>query len=1317
MKTLLVSAIGWLCLIHQIKGQNIPTPNITCPMGIAVNSYTGNLFIQRQDILLPGRKFDLQATFSYNTADKNDNSGYGNGWSFNYGIRYLNTTQGILICWNDGRQDEFIKNPSNNSYNTPNGVFDNLVNYQAGKFKLITSKKIEYHFEDSTHKRITKMIEPNGNQISFTYTDSLLTTVTDGAGRTLQLAYTNGLLSTITDANGTPRIYRYEYDSKKNLIEYTDPKGEKIRYRYLTNGPLNAVIDKRGNTVSIIYTPTFAVKEVVTCNSRKSISYAAASTTSSSSTYIIDYGENGNNQITTYRFDNNKNLVSKEGNCCGYNVRYEYDQNRNLTKLTDANGREFNYMYDNRGNLLQEIDPLGNIEQFAYEPIYNNMISRRDKNGNTYSFTYDNKGNLVQITKPLGVTESFSYAANGDRTSYTDGRGNTTSFTYGNYGNLIQVNLPLGIQQSYNYDLRGNKVSITNRRGFITSFTYDELNRIVTETDPTGAITTYAYDANGNLISFTDKRGNITNYTYDPLDRVISITDPLNQSKTIMYDNFGNIKRITDQNGNPVTFTYDKLNKITAETNAMGETRQFSYDGNGNRVLINEPNGNTIIFEYDELNRLIKQKDQFGDLITISYDANGNQITQKDGNNNLFGYTYDALNRNTIITDPLGNISVISYDQTDKPTSQTDKNGNTTYWTRDALGRLIKIKDADNFETSYTFDAENNIVSQVDANGRTTVFTYDSRNLKTVETYPDGTATTFSYDANGNKISRSDPNGQLTEYTYDPLNRLSLKNFPGPNDYSYVYDGKGRLMSAINADAQIYYSYDAADRLTAEVMNGRQTSYQYDVINRTKMLTYPSGRVISKRYDTRNRLTGIFENNAPITSLQYDNGNRQTSLAFSNGLNIAMGFDAGNRRVSLNSNPGSILSFAYTHNNNGHVSLKNNLLEPSQSERYSYNNRSELIHVVSGVITGGNITNPISSQVYSYDGLGNRTSASSGNNTISYSINSMNTYQNVSNITPSTLTYDNNANLLQLGPLQLSYDADNKITFADGGQTAAYRYDALGRRISKVSTAGTINYFYDGLNIIEEYDSLNVLTMGYIHGDELDVIYQAKTASDVYYYLYDGAGSVSVITDGSGVVKERYQYDAFGNFTIRNQLGSQLSASTTGNRFFFTGREYDSETGLYYYRNRYYSSSLGRFLQKDPLGILTGPNPFQYTSNNPINFSDPLGLVSFEPSFQRLKDRINSNESKFNAYLRDKFGKVSSDSPMCIDELEILKDRARETNPFFDQLSKPDQADIINEMINNMPNSYPLNEIGEKCNYKFRPFIPRTRPTTMGRRG
>jgi RHS repeat-associated protein len=136
--------------------------------------------------------------------------------------------------------------------------------------------------------------------------------------------------------------------------------------------------------------------------------------------------------------------------------------------------------------------------------------------------------------------------------------------------------------------------------------------------------------------------------------------------------------------------------------------------------------------------------------------------------------------------------------------------------------------------------------------------------------------------------------------------------------------------------------------------------------------------------------------------------------------------------------------------------------------------------------------------------------------------------------------------------------------------------------------------------MIEETNSSGAVVARYEQGQSIDEPLGMLRSGTTSYYNSDGLGSVSSLTNSAGTLAQTYTYDSFGKLIA--------SAGSLTNPFQYTGREFDAETGLYYYRARYYDPAAGRFLSEDLLRFDIGTDFYSYTANNPLMFKDPLGL-------------------------------------------------------------------------------------------------------------
>ncbi len=230
-----------------------------------------------------------------------------------------------------------------------------------------------------------------------------------------------------------------------------------------------------------------------------------------------------------------------------------------------------------------------------------------------------------------------------------------------------------------------------------------------------------------------------------------------------------------------------------------------------------------------------------------------------------------------------------------------------------------------------------------------------------------------------------------------------------------------------------------------------------------------------------------------------------------------------------------------------------------------------------------------STESYTYDAVGNRTAS---HLSASYS------YQPFNKLTSTgsaAYTYDNNGNLISKTG---SSGALKQVTLPPG-LTVNYTYDGLGRRIQRTTTAGANErYVYDSRDALVDLNADWSVATTYLNGPGIDNhLRQISATTGVSYFLNDHMGSTATLTDASGNPVEQESYDSFGN-----------SAGSARTRYGYTGRERDSDTGMLYYRARFYDPQVGRFISEDPIGFRGGDvNLYAYVKNHPLGSIDPAG--------------------------------------------------------------------------------------------------------------
>jgi RHS repeat-associated protein len=1182
----------------------------------------------------------LEAVFYYNSSYADTNYGYGRGWTLGYEYRYTSDSSGVTIMTGDGRKDTYTGNTGGSpvTYTAPAGVFHTLTADSNG-YTLRTKEGVQYIFADTLSKCVTQIRDRNNNTLHFAYTNGRLDSISDDNGRSIILTWTDSLLTSLR-ANVGDRTWHYAYDTLGNLVSVTNPMNYTVHYGYDKSNRINRFTDEAGYNTLISYTDEGRVHRVKTDLTDKSIRYDQ----SSNQTVIIDYmGADsllpaevlGHNQFSTYRWDNRGRVIEKTGNCCGYTSKLAYDNDNNIIRREDANGNVTTYTYDANGNMLSMTDPMGNTERFTYEPLYNNPASYTDQLGHQYTFSYDSQGNPTTVNGPLGSSIQLTHDAYGQMTSNTDALGGVTTYTYDQYGNMVSSTNALGNTSSFQYNAYGEKTTTTSPMGASMQVFYDKLGQVTSYLNPLGNRTSLTRDNRGNITDIVNAMQQRMSVSYDALNRPDTLMDAKQGIRTLVYNAHDKPILAEDPLHHIVRMQYNDRDQIIIAVDALGDSTHYEYDAIGNLIMVTLPNGRHMVYTYDANSRPVQFSDQYGMIQKTIYDAMGRTIATINANGDTTHMTYDALGRLTQSTDPLGHTEQYSYDLAGNMLTHTDANGNTTTYSYDAIGNLLSETDAMNNVTTYTYNADGELTSVTDANGNATNYQYDAANQLTLITFANGKTQQFWYDAAGNVIRHKDETGNQTVMTYDAIGNLISRTYPDGSSDQYTYNLNGNLLTADNANANLTFTYDANGQVLSETMSTTFNSqlsiinYEYNQRNGHIQITYHSGRIIEEHYDLRGRISTILNSqssilNSPdtIASFTYTPTNYVATRTYGNGDHTTFSYDAANRLTKITSlnSQFSILNYNYTYDPAGNILSRIDSLRPNRSEIYGYDALHRLTSFKRGQVNNsGIIPNPLKQVQYTLDALGNRISVTSNGTTTSYSHNNMNTYTNVGG---QTILYDNNGNMLGDGNHTYQYNYRNRMVSVDNSSTATYQYDALDRRIRKTTATDTIQYYYRGVQCIEELHtnipsreeaSSNIPSGGgqgwvsYIYGTFIDDILSMHHNDQDYFYHNNHLGSVMTITDISGAIVETYDYDPYSAPTIYDTSNSETSTSIVGNTILFTGREYDFESSHYFYRARMLHPTFGFFMQHDPLLYVNDYNLYSYVRNKPITRTDPLG--------------------------------------------------------------------------------------------------------------
>ena len=691
---------------------------------------------------------------------------------------------------------------------------------------------------------------------------------------------------------------------------------------------------------------------------------------------------------------------------------------------------------------------------------------------------------------------------------------------------------------------------------------------------------------------------------------------------------------------------YDKDNRVTEETDALGQTESYTYDKDSRVTSITDKRGFTTGFDYDAHGNIQVVTDKTGLKSHLEYDKNDNL---------------------TKVTDALGGVTTYGYDNMDNLVTFTNAANKTTNYTYDLEGNLTSIKDPAGRTEKFDYDEKGRLTGHTQASGKKTTYDYDKLNDLLEKSYQDAKGeksekdVTYAYNSAGERVSMKDQTGQ-SSYEYDALGRITKVTSGSKKDVSYVYDDADNLQAIVYPDGtKVSYEYDLNDNLVKLTDRNRKvTTYKHDALNRVTEVTRSNGTKTEVSYDAEDHITKIVNTcgscGKVISTYEYKYNDQGYVVG-----ETATELEAGTRKTPSWED---WYNWGDTQKETDKADCEHQEKEIQTTRTYEYDDNWELTRCTEKAEGGKKTVHN-----YTYDKIGNRTSYEKIEDGVSkakynYKYNDSNqlikrTNAKIWGDPGTTYSYDKDGNLIQefdktnsADPVTYEYTAENRLAVVKQGGTVlmAAMYDGDNNRVFELDNTYkwedcygdevlipanqrtedgnspkeqlaslvkggsnakgyTLTEYINDINrenteVLAEYGADEKVRQAYTYGESgIGERISVDKSTESSYYLYDGRNSVTGILTETANLTNSYQYDSYGNLTSGTADGV--------NYYGYNGESTNVKTGLQYLRARYYNAENGTFTTEDSdLGTTENPltrNRYDYTTNNPLNYSDPTG--------------------------------------------------------------------------------------------------------------